>query len=126
MLSDEYRTFISGGGIVLTNTDITIYSREYDPSSRLDKWKRTYVSEAWWFKEEKSSVTTDGLKSADVYTVRVPGTKVEVKKDDYIVKGNCKIDMQTVNDLIGCENTRVTSVNYNTFGDNPHVKVVGV
>lgn len=110
---------------MLTNTDVTIYSREYDPSSRLDKWKRTYVSEAWWFKEEKSSVTTDGLKSADVYTVRVPGTKVRVKKDDYIVKGNCRIDMQTVKDLDGCENMRVTSVNYNAFGDTPHVKVVG-
>ena len=35
ILALEYRTFISGGGIMLTNTDITIYSREYDPSSRL-------------------------------------------------------------------------------------------
>ena len=96
---------------MLTNTDITIYSREYDPSSWLDKWKRTYISEAWWFKEEKSSVTTDGLKSADVYTVGVPGTKVKVRKDAYIVKGNCRIDMQTVKDLDGCENMRVTSVN---------------
>lgn len=111
---------------MLTNTDITIYSREYDPSSRLDKWKRTYISEAWWFKEEKSSVTTDGLKSADVYTVRVPGTKVKVKKDDYIVKGNCRIDMQTIKDLDGLDKTRITSANYNTFGGNPHIKVVGV
>lgn len=111
---------------MLTNTDITIYSREYDPSSRLDKWKKTYVQKAWWFKEEKSSVTTDGLKSADVYTVRIPGTKVKIKKDDYIVKGNCRIDMQTVKDLDGCENMRVTSVNYNVFGDSPHVKVAGV
>lgn len=111
---------------MITNTDITIYSREYNPSTRLDKWKRTYVPEAWWFKSEKSSVTTDGLKSADVYTIRIPDTSVSVKKDDYIVKGNCMVDMQTVKDLEGLEKTNVSSANYNVSGGNPHIKVVGV
>lgn len=111
---------------MLTNTDITIYNREHDLSSRLDTWKRIYVPEAWWFKKEKSTVTTDGLKTADVYTVRIPGTKVEVKKDDYIVKGNCHISMQTAKDLDMCEKMRVTSVNYNMSGDSQHIKVVGV
>ena len=110
---------------MLTNTDITIYNREYDSETRLDSWRRVYVPEAWWYKNEKASITTDGLKSADVYTIRIPDTSVTLKKDDYIVKGNCNVAMETVKDLDGLEKTRVTSVNYNTFGGNPHIKAVG-
>lgn len=110
---------------MLTNTDITIYNREYDSETRLDSWRRVYVPEAWWYKNEKASITTDGLKSADVYTIRIPDTSITLKKDDYIVKGNCNVAMETVKDLDGLEKTRVTSVNYNTFGGNPHIKAVG-
>lgn len=110
---------------MLTNADITIYNREYDPETRLDSWKRVYVPEAWWYKNEKASITTNGLKSADVYTIRIPDTSIVLKKDDYIVKGNCNVAMETVKDLDGLEKTRVTSVNYNTFGSNPHIKAVG-
>ena len=110
---------------MLTNTDITIYNREYDPETRLDSWKRVYVPEAWWYKNEKASITTNGLKSADVYTIRIPDTRIALKKDDYVVKGNCQVRMETVNDLEGLEKARITSVNYNTFGGNPHIKAVG-
>nr|DAZ28696.1 MAG TPA: hypothetical protein [Caudoviricetes sp.] len=111
---------------MLTNTDITIYNRTYDPKTRLDTWKRVYVTEAWWFKKEQSSITTDGRKNADVYTIRIPDTSVILKKDDYAVKGMCDVKMETVKDLEELEKTRITSVNYNTFGGNPHIKAVGV
>lgn len=110
---------------MLTNTDITIYNREYDSESGFDIWKRVYVPKAWWYKNEKSSITTEGLKQADVYTIRIPDTSIALKKDDYIVKGNCDVAMETVKDLEGLEKTRITSVNYNTFGGNPHIKAVG-
>lgn len=110
---------------MLTNTDITIYNREYDSETRLDSWRRVYVPEAWWYKNEKASITTDGLKSADVYTIRIPDTSIVLKKDDYVVRGNCCVDMRTVKDLEGLEKARITSVNYNTFGGNPHIKAVG-
>lgn len=111
---------------MITNTDITIYHREHDQKNRLDAWTSVYVPEVWWFESQKSSVTTDGLKVADVTTIRIPDISVVVKKDDYIVKGNCDVEMVTVKDLEGIEKVRVTSVNYNTFGGNPHIKVVGV
>lgn len=110
---------------MLTNTDITIYHREYDSSAGFDTWKRVYVPEAWWYENEKSSITTEGLKQADVFTIRIPDTSIALKKDDYIVKGNCTVTMQTVKDLDGFEKTRITSVNCNTFGGNPHIKAVG-
>lgn len=111
---------------MLTNTDITIYNRQYDSRSRLDIWVRVYVPEAWWYKNEKSSITTEGLKQADAYTIRIPDTDVVLKKDDYIVKGKCDVEMQTVKDLDGLERTKITSVNYNTFGGNSHIKAVGI
>lgn len=110
---------------MLTNTDITIYRRKYNPSTRLDEWERSYIPAAWWHKAEQSSVTTDGLKTADVYTVRIPGTDVKLQKGDIIVKGDCPVQMQTVKDLEGTEHCKVTSANYNTFGDNPHIKAGG-
>ncbi|UTB43644.1 hypothetical protein NKF89_04995 [Agathobacter rectalis] len=111
---------------MITNTDVTVYNREYDSESKTDKWTRAYVPDAWWFKSEQSSITAEGRKNQDVITIRIPDISVSVKKDDYIVKGMCDIAPQTVKDLDGLEKVRVTSANYNTFGGNPHIKVVGV
>lgn len=111
---------------MLTNTDITVYSRNYNKTLRRDEWEKTYIPKTWWFKEEKSTLTAEGRINADVYTIRIPGTDAVVKKDDYIVRGNCNIKMETVKDLENVEKVRVTSVNCNAFGDNPHIKVIGV
>lgn len=111
---------------MMTNTDITIYNRIYDHKTRLDTWKRVYVPEAWWFKKEQSSITADGRKNADVYTIRIPDTSVTLKKDDYVVRGMCAVKIETAKDLEGLEKARITSANYNTFGGNPHIKAVGV
>ena len=111
---------------MITNTDITVFSRVYDSKTRTDKWTRVYVPEVWWFKSEQSSITAEGRKNQDVITIRIPDTSASAKKDDYIVKGACNINMQTVKDLDGFEKVRVTSANYNTFGGNPHIKVEGV
>ena len=112
---------------MLSNTDITIYNRMYDSSSGVDQWRRVYIPSAWWHKSEKSSITTEGLNMADVYTVRIPDKSgvIELKKDDYVVKGNCVIKMKTVKDLNGMEKFRVSSANHNLFGGNPHIKAVG-
>lgn len=75
--------------------------------------------------DTQSAVTTEGLKSADVLSVRIPDTTVVIKKDDYIVKGGCTAEMRTIKDLESYEYYKVTKANYNTFGDNPHIKVVG-
>ena len=62
---------------------------------RLDSWKMVYVPEAWWLKKEQSpTITTDGRKNADVYTIRIPNTNIALEKDDYIVKGICRVKMQ--------------------------------
>ena len=109
---------------MLTNMDCTIYSRIQ--TGDFDTWEKQYVPKCWWFVENKSSVTTEGLKTADVLNVRIPNLSVSVKKGDYIVKGDCRLEMETIKDLKGQEYFLVTSANYNGFGSNPHIKVVGV
>lgn len=111
---------------MIINTGITIYHREHGQGDQLDVWTRVYLPEAWWFESQKSSVTNDGLQVADVTTIRIPDTSATVKKDDYIVKGNCDAAMGTVKDLGGFQKVRVTASNYNMFGGNPHIRVVGV
>ena len=110
---------------MLTNSDCTIYHRIRSAGSSEFQWERQYVEKCWWFVETKSSVTTEGLKSADVLKLRIPNLSVEVEKDDILVKGNCTIETKTVKDLAGIEYFKATTVNYNRFGDSPHIKVVG-
>lgn len=111
---------------MLTNSDCTIYHRIRLAGSSESQWEKQYVKECWWFVETKSSITTEGLKSADVLKLRIPDLSVKVKKDDILVKGNCTIELKTVNDLKEIEYFKATTVNYNRFGDSPHIKVVGV
>lgn len=109
---------------MMSNSDCTIYSRIRSDDG--DTWKRAYVPEVWWHEETKSSITTDGLKSGDVLTVRIPDISVQIGKDDIILKGNCKSEIKSVKDLAGYEYYKVSGVKYNSFGSNPHIKVVGV
>lgn len=110
---------------MLINSDCTIYSRKRNPSTGCDEWERQYVPECWWFVETKSSITTEGLKSADVLKVRIYDLEISVKKDDVIIQGECNVNMETVKDLADYKYFKVITANYNRFGGNPHIKVVG-
>lgn len=109
---------------MLTNSDCTIYNRIRSDDG--DTWKRTYIPEVWWFEDTKSSITTEGLKSGDVLTVRIPDISVQIKKDDIILKGDCELEIKSVKDIVGYEYYKVTGAKYNVHGSNPHIKVVGV
>lgn len=57
-------------------------------------------------------------------TVRIFDLSVSVGIGDYIVKGECPVDMVTVKDLKQYEYFKVTLANYNDFGDNRHIRVM--
>lgn len=112
---------------MITNADATLYHRIRKNDG--DAWKKVYLPEIWWFENIKSSLTINGLKknngTTNVLTVRIPDTTVEVQKGDYIVKGYCDIEMNITKDLSGIDHYCIEGVNYNAFGLNPHIKVVG-
>lgn len=109
---------------MLTNADCTIYTGI--PSSGEKKWTRQYVPKCWWFLETKSSITTEGLKTADILKVRIPDMAVVVKKGDVILKGKHEAEIETVKDLKEAEYFTVIKANYNEFGDSPHIRVEAV
>lgn len=110
---------------VITNADVTVYRRIYDPQTRYDSWEREYVPAVWWFKDEQSSVDAEGMHRADNIAIRIPDISVQVKKEDIVVKGRCEAEIVTPEDLEGWEYCKVLSVNYNDFGDTPHIKIGG-
>lgn len=57
--------------------------------------------------------------------VRIPDTGVKLQKDDILIKGVCNVKMNTVKDLAAYRYYKALTVNYNLFGDSPHIKVVG-
>lgn len=107
---------------MITNADATIFHRTRNKNG--DSWQRVYIPELWWHEDCKSSVTTNGLKTANVLTVRIPDISVEIQKGDYLVKGNCEIEIKTVKDLASVPYHLVEGCNYNSYGLNPHIKVV--
>lgn len=110
---------------MITNTDVTLYRCVYDASARFDRWEREYIPKAWWFKAESSSVDAEGLHRADSIVVRIPDISVQIKKEDMLVKGECDIEVTRPSDLDGVESIKVMAVNYNDFGNTPHIKVGG-
>lgn len=110
--------------MMITNSDCTVYSRIR--SNDGDAWKRIYIPEVWWHEEAKASITTDGMKSGNALTVRIPDISVQIKKDDIILKGDCELEIKSVKDIVGYEYYKVAGAKYNSHGSNPHIKVVGV
>lgn len=110
---------------MLTNTDATLYKRQYDKETRLYSWEREYLPAVWWYEQIKAVANTDGIQNTNVTTVRIPDLNVEVKKGDYIVKGNCELEIETIKDLEGYHKFEVIMANYNRFGWNQHIKVGG-
>ena len=115
---------------MITSADATLYHRIRGKDKDGDRWHRLYLPAVWWYENISSIITTSGMKAANgatnVLTVRIPDISVELAKVDYLVKGKSEIEMDTVKSLSEVLHFCITGVSYNTFGSNPHIKVVGV
>ena len=57
---------------MITNSDITIYIRISGDSTHYDNWIRTVLHGDHDHEYHKTAVTDNGLKSAEVYKIRIP------------------------------------------------------
>lgn len=73
------------------NETITVYNAKYDPSTDTTKYHRTVITGASWFGSLKSTVDGNGLKAANMYTVRIP--------EDASFEGKQYVDHLTFADL---------------------------
>ena len=150
---------VSGGGTnlqaimdaidsgVITNADVTVYNRISGDSTHYDTWNRTVLHGVHVYVDHKTAVTDNGLKSAEVYKIRIPADIPEagqylppdqfaccggygywtIQNDDQIVLGECQIEIERPADLkaVFQKHCKVTSWSDNRFGTTPHWRIGG-
>lgn len=77
---------------MITNTEITIYHKYTDPSTRLDAYSRRLGVHALWEGRRAASVESGGMKEDDSVTVYIPfanAPELLIAPGDLIVRGRC-------------------------------------
>ena len=114
---------------MITNASLTIYHKEYNEATRLEKWKRYNYDKVWFF-GGKSAGINKGYDNANNVDVRIPydinTINIEnIKIGDILVKGALIEDITTQQDLSNYDVFNITSINDNNFGNNPHIRIGG-
>lgn len=68
-----------------TNTSATLYSRSIVNGAEV--WTRSSIVAVFWENRKAANVIQSGLLAADSVAVYIPGTSVNVKVGDVLVKG---------------------------------------
>ena len=114
---------------MITNASLTIYHKEYDETTRLEKWVRFNYKNVWFFGGKGASINK-GYDNANDVDVRIPYKQNQVDVDklqigDILVKGDVAKDINTQQDLSEFEFYNITSINDNNFGNNTHIHIGG-
>lgn len=114
---------------MITNASLTIYHKGYDETTRLEKWIRYNYKNVWFFGGKGASINK-GYDNANDVDIRIPYNQNEVditniQIGDILVKGDIATDIITQTDLKDFEIYNITSINDNSFGNNPHIHIGG-
>ena len=134
---------------MITNADITIYNRKRNPETKKMEYCRTILKGVHWYTDQKVTVGENGLKSADVYKIRVPMDNREdnyltpekyaalpwgehtkywtIENGDLFIKGEVELEITKPSDLESPHSPWGTVVSYsdNRFGGLPHIRIGG-
>lgn len=114
---------------MITNSSLTVYHKEYNEETRLDKWIRYNYDKVWFFGGKGAGINK-GYDNANNVDIRIPYdvNKVDITKikiGDILVKGTLTQEIITQQDLINYDVFNITSINDNNFGNNPHIRIGG-
>lgn len=115
---------------MLVNSELTVYHLTQDTETRLDKYVRYNYDKVWWFGGKGSSLNK-GFENANDVQVRIPyylNENADISHfaiGDIILQGKIKKDIKTQSDLSEYEIFKITSINNNTFGSEPHIHLGG-
>lgn len=113
---------------MISNSDVTIYHKTFNPLSRLEGWTRHNYSNIWFFGGKGASVYK-GYDNANNVEIRIPLTEsIDVSNfsiGDIIVKGTLATDINTQQDLKNYDIYNITSIKVNDFGNSPHIHLGG-
>ena len=113
---------------MITNSELTVYHKELDESTRLEKWTRFNYENIWWFGGKGSSINK-GYENANDVDIRIPynlNENVDINNfaiGDIVYRGKLEKDIVKQSDIPNSYN--ITSINDNTFGDEPHIHLGG-
>lgn len=76
---------------MITESNITLYSKTRDINTRLDIWSRYHIYDVHWEEVQGANIIQSGLTNADKIKVFIPIKSLDeniprIKPDDYIVK----------------------------------------
>ena len=114
---------------MITNSSLTIYHKTFDEEARLEKWTKYNYDKVWFFGGKGAGINK-GYDNANNVDVRIPYDmniiNIEnIKIGDILVKGTLTQEITTQQDLSNYDVFNITSINDNTFGNNPHVRIGG-
>jgi len=115
---------------MICNTTLTIYHKEFDALTRLEKWTRHNYENVWLFGGKGAGINK-GYDNANDVQVRIPydqnnGLDInDFAIGDIIVQGTLETDIETQQDLKDRLIYNITSINNNNFGNNPHIHLGG-
>lgn len=115
---------------MITNSELTVYHKTLDETTRLEKWERYNYSKVWWFGGKGSSLNK-GYENANDVQIRIPYDENENANishfaiGDILVQGNINKDIKTQNDLSEYLIYNITSLTNDTFGSSPHIHIGG-
>lgn len=103
--------------MLVANETVTFYHKNYDPETRMDKWKVHHYEKASWYGKQAASVGDSGLNTADEYTVRIftPG-EITTDVGDIVVRGAIDQEITGPSQLKDLEHFTVTAVRDNRRG----------
>ena len=73
---------------MMTNADLTLYNIRTDKTTKLPEYHRTQLKGIHWYTDQKVQLSDKGLKSADMFKIRIPedvdsGGKAYVPPEEY-------------------------------------------
>lgn len=113
---------------MISNSNVTIYHKTFNKTSRLEEWTRYNYSNIWFF-GGKSATVNKGYDPNNRVEIRIPLTEsIDTSNfsiGDIIVKGTLDIDINTQQDLKSYDVYNITSIKINGFGRSPHLHIGG-
>lgn len=114
---------------MITNSSVTIYHKGYDTTHRLETWEKKIYKDVWFFGGKGAGINK-GYDNANDVEVRLPYDKNVLNINDFaigdiIVQGSLSLNITTQSDLKDYQIYNITSINNNTFGNNPHIHIGG-
>lgn len=110
---------------MINNTDLTLYHKTIDSTTRLEKWTRYNYDKIWWFSSNNANVNK-GYDNSNNVEIRIPFKNADINNfsiGDILVKGHLTQDITSQQDLSNTYN--ITTIKDNSFGSVPHIHITG-